>query len=66
MKILNDEMLSFVSGGADSSSLYSVQAGDSLNSIANHFGVSIEALAAANGLGNDPMLWVGQTLNIPC
>ena len=65
MKILNEEMLDFVSGGTGSSSQYTVQPGDSLSSIANRFGVSVDALASANGLGSDPMLWVDQKLTIP-
>jgi LysM repeat protein len=44
---------------------YVVQPGDSLWSIAARFGVSVQAIAAANHLANQQMLHVGQTLIIP-
>jgi LysM repeat protein len=45
--------------------VYVVQAGDTLGSIANEFGVSVEDLMAANGLTDPNVLDVGQTLTIP-
>ncbi len=44
---------------------YVVQAGDTLGIIAQRFGVTIEALIAANDLANPNLLEVGQTLIIP-
>jgi spore germination protein YaaH len=44
---------------------YVIQSGDSLWSIASRFGVSPQALAAANQLTNQHMIHVGQTLHIP-
>ncbi len=43
---------------------YKVQPGDSLAKIARENGVSVAALKAANGLGNESIR-VGQTLNMP-
>lgn len=52
--------------GADAAPLlYTVQAGDSLQAIAQQFGVSLEALAAANGLTNPNAILAGQQLLIP-
>ena len=44
---------------------YVVQSGDSLYSIAQRYGVTPDAIAAANGLADVPYLVVGQTLLIP-
>ena len=44
---------------------YVVQAGDTLGSIAQSYGVSLEALQQANGLSDANLLEVGQTLLIP-
>ncbi|MBI1792748.1 MAG: LysM peptidoglycan-binding domain-containing protein [Chloroflexi bacterium] len=44
---------------------YNAQAGDTLNSIANQFGVSIEALIQANNITDANTLAVGQALIIP-
>lgn len=52
----------FNSGGAG---MYTVQAGDSLGVIAARFGVSIEALAAENGIVNFDRINLGQVLRIP-
>ena len=43
---------------------YVVKKGDSLYSIANNFGVSVEALKNANGISGN-LINIGQTLNIP-
>ena len=44
---------------------YTVGAGDTLWGIANHTGVRVDALAAANHLSNANMLRVGRVLTIP-
>jgi len=44
---------------------YTVQAGDNLFRIALKFGVSMQAIAAANGLGNYNFIYIGQVLKIP-
>ncbi len=47
------------------SSQYVVQAGDSLGSIAQSYGVSVDALEKANNLNNSSVLGIGQGLTIP-
>jgi peptidoglycan/xylan/chitin deacetylase (PgdA/CDA1 family) len=44
---------------------YVVQAGDTLFSIAQRFGVSVEAIAEANGISDPTSITVGQALLIP-
>jgi LasA protease len=44
---------------------YTVQAGDTLGSIAESFGVSAESLQQANGISDANLLSVGQTLEVP-
>ncbi len=44
---------------------YTVQAGDTLGTIAQSYGVSLEALLQTNGLNESSILSVGQVLNIP-
>jgi LysM repeat protein len=44
---------------------YVVQEGDNLITLAQRFGVSREALAAANGISPSSLLYIGQTLRIP-
>lgn len=44
---------------------YIVQAGDTLGSIAQNYGVSVNALMDANGIYDANLLTVGETLNIP-
>ncbi|MBI3914748.1 MAG: LysM peptidoglycan-binding domain-containing protein [Chloroflexi bacterium] len=47
------------------SGYYSVRAGDSLESISTRLAISIDALASANDLPRDGMLYVGWLLKIP-
>jgi murein DD-endopeptidase MepM/ murein hydrolase activator NlpD len=47
-------------------SVYTVQPGDSLSSIADKFGISLDALEAANPqISNPDVIDVGQSINIP-
>jgi spore germination protein YaaH len=47
------------------STQYKVQSGDTLSSIADKYGVTVQALAAANSLTDPYQIYVGQTLCIP-
>ena len=51
--------------GAQGNAVYIVQEGDTLWNVALRFGVSLDDLAQANGLGNDAMLRTGDRLVIP-
>lgn len=51
--------------GKQQYSSYEVGDGDSLSIIAREHGVSLDALASANGISNVHLIKVGQTLNIP-
>jgi len=44
---------------------YTVQAGDTLGSIARRYGISLEALMQANEMNESSVLFVGVVLNIP-
>jgi LasA protease len=44
---------------------YTVQAGDTLGSIAQSYGITLEALMQANGLDESSILSIGMVLNIP-
>ncbi len=44
---------------------YKVQPGDTLASIAWHFGTSVDAIASANGIQNPNYIYWGMILNIP-
>lgn len=44
---------------------YTVQAGDTLGSIARSFGVSVETLLQSNGLTDENLISIGQTLEVP-
>ncbi len=44
---------------------YVVRAGDTLQAIANRFGISVKALSAANGISNPNLITSGQVLVIP-
>jgi murein DD-endopeptidase MepM/ murein hydrolase activator NlpD len=50
---------------AQNGATYTVQSGDTLGQIATRFGVSVEALAAANTIADINLLAVGQILVIP-
>jgi len=50
---------------APSGSKHVVRRGETLASIARHYGVSVQALAIANGLRNPNFVYVGQRLVIP-
>ncbi|MEW5941900.1 MAG: LysM peptidoglycan-binding domain-containing protein [Chloroflexota bacterium] len=49
----------------DTGAIYIVQPGDTLSSIAERFGVTVDDLMAANGIVNPNLLAVGQRLIIP-
>jgi LysM repeat protein len=51
--------------GADSGIVHVVQWGESLSSIAAHYGVTTQAIVAANGLADPDFVFVGQRLTIP-
>lgn len=53
------------SGASASGGSYVVQAGDTLYGIARRFGVSVDALAAANGISTSAFVYVGQRMVIP-
>jgi LysM repeat protein len=44
---------------------YEIQAGDTLGKIADQFGVTVEAIVAANEIANPDLIQPGQTLIIP-
>lgn len=44
---------------------YTVKRGDTLTKIAKDYGVTVEALAASNGLTNPNKIYVGQILLVP-
>src|SRR5690349_4087000 len=48
-----------------STETYTVQAGDTLGSIAQAYGISLNALLQANGLNESSVLTIGVTLTIP-
>src|SRR5512143_353832 len=51
--------------GGGTGNVYTVQLGDTLNSIAATLGVDRSALAQANNLTNPDQLWIGQPLLVP-
>ncbi|MEZ4552467.1 MAG: LysM peptidoglycan-binding domain-containing protein [Dehalococcoidia bacterium] len=48
-----------------SSETYAVQAGDTLYSIAQRFGSTVDAVASANGISDPNLIYPGQMLTIP-
>jgi LysM repeat protein len=53
------------SGATTGGTVYTVQAGDTLFSIARRFGVTVQAIVEANNLANPDSLSIGQQLVIP-
>lgn len=53
-----------ISGG-DGSIQHTVQPGDTLSSIAQRYGTTVDALMQANGLNSTDQIYPGQVLNIP-
>ncbi len=49
----------------ESQQVHVVQAGETLYSIATRYGVTVQAIADANGIGSDYIIHVGNSLNIP-
>jgi len=49
---------------ATGTTTYTVVPGDTLGSIARRFGTTFQAIAAANGIANPNLIYVGQVLNI--
>jgi putative chitinase len=58
-------VLTITVGSAPAARTHRVRAGESLASIARRYGITIEALAQANGLSNPNRVRVGQVLVIP-
>jgi lipoprotein-anchoring transpeptidase ErfK/SrfK len=53
------------SSGGGSGSVYVVQRGDTLASIARHYGTTVSAIVSTNGLRNPNFIYAGQRLRIP-
>jgi LysM repeat protein len=53
------------SGGTSGGGMHVVQRGETLSSIAMRYGTTAPAIAAANGLANPNLVYVGQRLRIP-
>lgn len=53
------------SSAAPAGTVYVVKAGDSLGAIAGRYGITVSAIAAANGISNPSQIRVGQRLVIP-
>jgi LysM repeat protein len=56
---------SFQAAPSSSGGQYTVRAGDTLSAIGARFGVSYQAIAAANGIENPNLIYPGQRLTIP-
>lgn len=50
---------------AEASSTYTIRSGDTLGAIAQRYGTTVEALAAANNISNRNLIYAGQQLVIP-
>jgi LysM repeat protein len=53
------------SSGYTCTAYHTVKVGETLNSISRYYGVSVQALMAANGIANPNVIYAGQTLCIP-
>ena len=53
-----------VANNSSNTTIYTVQSGDTLSSIANKFGTSYQALASLNGISNPNYIYVGQVLKV--
>lgn len=53
-----------VTGNVGAQRTYTVRYGDTLSSIASHYGVNVYTLAHKNGIGNINLIYPGQKLNI--
>lgn len=58
------QQLTIPTQGSEPTTVYTVQWGDSLFSIAQRYGTTAEALAWLNGLGNPNFIWTGQRLRL--
>lgn len=54
-----------VSAPSPQPGVHIVRRGENLRSIANMYGITVDALARANGIANPNYIWVGQSLTIP-
>lgn len=54
-----------VAAPAAASASYTVRSGDTVSGIATRFGTTTAAIVAANGLGADAMIRIGQVLSVP-
>lgn len=52
-------------GGAPATDHYRVEPGDTLSSIAQRFGTTVQAIASANGITDPDRIYAGQWLDIP-
>jgi LysM repeat protein len=52
-------------GGGETKVLYTVKAGDSLNSIARTYSTTVELIASANGINANGLIFVGQQIVVP-
>ncbi len=54
-----------VSAQATGQAFHTVARGETLNSISRLYGISVQAIASANGINNPNLIFVGQVLRIP-